>query len=174
MLNKVDLVHPKERLLASIASMQKRHEFVEIFPVSAKKKSDVAMLLKAIPSHLEVSPPLFPADMSTDRGPEFFAAELIREKLTNALQQELPYGLTVQIEKYQRSETGVSVYAVVWVERDSQKGMVVGKGGRLLKQIGTQARRRVDVTLHRVVHCADEVLLVEVRQDLLRLGFESP
>ena len=177
-LNKVDLVHPKERLLASIASMQERHDFIEIFPISAKKKSDVAMLLNAIPPHLEVSPPLFPADMSTDRGPEFFAAELIREKLTNALQQELPYGLTVQIEKYARSETGVGVNAVVWVERDSQKGMVVGKGGRLLKQIGTQARQELKTELGCPVHLE---LWVKVKdnwadseQDLLRLGFESP
>lgn len=177
-LNKVDLVHPKERLLASIASMQERHDFVEIFPISAKKKSDVAMLLNAIPAHLDESPPLFPVDMSTDRGPEFFAAELIREKLTNALQQELPYGLTVQIETYERSETGVSVYAVVWVERDSQKGMVVGKGGRLLKQIGTQARQELKAELGCAVHLE---LWVKVKdnwadseQDLLRLGFESP
>ncbi len=177
-LNKVDLVHPKERLLTIIGSLQEQHDFVEIFPISAKKQSDVAMMMRAIPAYLQVSPPLFPDDMSTDRGPEFFAAELIREKLTNALQQELPYGLTVQIEKYERTQEGVSVYAVVWVERDSQKGMVVGKGGRLLKQVGTQSRQELKAELGCPVHLE---LWVKVKdnwadneQDLLRLGYESP
>ncbi len=177
-LNKVDLVHPKERLLTIIASMQERYEFAEIFPISAKKKSDVAMLMRSIPAYLQVSPPLFPDDMSTDRGPEFFAAELIREKLTNALQQELPYGLTVQIEKYDRDAEGADIAAVIWVERDSQKGIVVGKGGQMLKQVGRQARLDLKSILGVPVHLE---LWVKVKdnwadseKDLVSLGYESP
>jgi GTP-binding protein Era len=178
LLNKVDLVHPKERLFSIIESMNQRHKFAEVFPVSAKKKSDVAAVLKAIPAYLAASPPFFPDDMSTDRSPAFHAAELIREKLTNALQQELPYGLTVQIEKFEEQPSGFNLNAVIWVERDSQKGMVVGKGGRILKQIGTAARKELKAEFGKPVHLE---LWVKVKdnwadneQDLQRLGYESP
>ena len=139
-LNKVDRVHPKEQLLDSIALMQARGDFAEIVPVSALKHDNLDGLMALLPSFLPESPPLFPEDMHTDRSKEFHAAEVIREKLTLNLHQELPYGLTVQVERYLEDEKGVTINAVIWVERDSQKGIVVGKGGGVLKRVGRAAR----------------------------------
>ena len=177
LLNKIDLVHPKVRLLEAIDTMSARHPFVEIVPISARKHDNLDALIELLPAHLPESPPLFPADMRTDRGVEFHAAELIREKLTLLLHQELPYGLTVQIERYLPEETGITIHAVIWVERESQKGIVVGKGGRLLKQVGKAARHELKDRLGRPVHLE---LWVKVREnwvdnekDLLSLGYET-
>ncbi|MDH3532216.1 MAG: GTPase Era, partial [Gammaproteobacteria bacterium] len=129
LLNKIDRVQPKERLLAMIGAMAERHDFAEILPISALRRDNLDTLLDLIPNYLPESPPLYPEHMQTDRSAEFHAAETIREKLTVALHQELPYGLTVQIERYVQEDGGLTISAMIWVERDSQKGMVVGKGG---------------------------------------------
>jgi len=176
LLNKVDLVHPKVRLLEAIDQLAKRHDFDEIVPVSARKGDNVDALLDLLARHLPESPELFPADMQTDRSPAFQAAEVIREKLTLNLHQELPYGLTVQVERYEQEAAGISIDATIWVERDSQKGMVVGKGGRVLKQVGSSARHELKDRLGVPVHLE---LWVKVRenwadseQDLVSLGYE--
>jgi GTP-binding protein Era len=178
LLNKIDLVHPKERLLRAIADLAARHEFQEIIPVSARKRRNLDDLLDAIPPRLPESAALFPAEMQTDRGPEFQAAEIIREKLTVQMHQELPYGLTVQIERYEQEERGIGVHAVIWVERDSQKGIVVGKGGGMLKRIGKEARLEISRNVGQPVHLE---LWVKVKdnwadseKDLISLGYESP
>jgi GTP-binding protein Era len=177
-LNKVDRVRPKEKLLDTIGLMAARHDFAEIVPVSALRKDNLDALMALLPSFLPESPPLFPEDMHTDRGPEFHAAELIREKLTLMLHQELPYGLTVQIERYAEDDNGVTINAIIWVERDSQKGIVVGKGGATLKRVGRAARLELKEQLQRNVHLE---LWVKVKsnwadseKDLMNLGFETP
>jgi GTP-binding protein Era len=177
-LNKVDLVHPKEKLLVAISAMSERHEFADILPVSAKKHDNLDTLVSLIPGYLPESPQLFPSDMQTDRSSEFQAAEIIREKLTLSLHQEIPYGLTVQIEKYETDADRTTINAIIWVERDSQKGIVVGKGGSVLKRVGQAARVELKQRLGRSVHVE---LWVKVKdnwadneQDLLRLGYESP
>ncbi len=177
-LNKVDLVHPKERLLEAIAAMSSRRDFDEIVPLSARKSGNVEALTGLIPPYLPESPPLFPEGMHSDRSDDFRAAEIVREKLTLLLRDELPYGLTVQIEKYEQEEGGLAIHAVIWVERDSQKGIVVGKGGSMLKQVGSSARRELKHILGQPVHLE---LWVKVKdnwadneQDLLRLGYEAP
>ena len=177
-LNKVDRVRPKEKLLDTIGLMAARHDFAEIVPVSALRKDNLDALMALLPSFLPESPPLFPEDMHTDRGPEFHAAELIREKLTLMLHQELPYGLTVQIERYAEDDNGVTINAIIWVERDSQKGIVVGKGGATLKRVGQAARLELKEQLQRNVHLE---LWVKVKsnwadneKDLMNLGFETP
>jgi GTP-binding protein Era len=177
-LNKVDRVHPKEKLLDTISLMAARHDFAEIVPVSALRKDNLDALMALLPSFLPESPPLFPEDMRTDRGPEFHAAELIREKLTLMLHQELPYGLTVQIERYIEDEDSVTINAIIWVERDSQKGIVVGKGGATLKRVGRAARLELKEQMQRNVHLE---LWVKVKsnwadneKDLMKLGFEAP
>lgn len=176
LLNKVDRVQPKERLLAEISSMSERYEFAEIYPISALHKDNLAELLSAIPNYLPESPPLFPDDMQTDRSKEFLAAEIIREKLTEMLHQEVPYGLTVQIERYVVDEERISISAVILVEKDSQKGIVVGKGGQVLKRVGQSARHDLNAQLESRVHLE---LWVKVKdnwsdseQDLQRLGYE--
>jgi GTP-binding protein Era len=177
-LNKIDQVHPREKLLETIASMAARHEFTEIVPISALRKDNLDELMALLPSFLPESPALFPDDMHTDRSAEFHAAEVIREKLTLSLHQELPYGLTVQVERYLEDARGFTINAVIWVERDSQKGIVVGKGGALLKRIGREARLELKEQLQRNVHLE---LWVKVKtnwadneKDLLSLGYEAP
>lgn len=177
-LNKIDRVRPREKLLDTIGLMAARHDFAEIVPVSALREENLDTLIALLPSFLPESPPLFPEDMHTDRGPEFHAAELIREKLTLMLHQELPYGLTVQIERYAEDEDGVTINAIIWVERESQKGIVVGKGGSVLKRVGRAARLELKEQLQRRVHLE---LWVKVKtnwadneKDLMNLGFDTP
>jgi GTP-binding protein Era len=177
-LNKVDKVHPKEKLLDALALMSARREFAEIIPVSALKHDYLDKLMEMLPPFLPESPPLFPEDMHTDRSLEFHASEIIREKLTLLLHQELPYGLTVQIERYLEEESGVAINAIIWVERDSQKGIVVGKNGSVLKKVGRAARLELKEQLQRNVHLEMWVKVksnwADNEQDLLNLGYESP
>ena len=177
-LNKVDKVHPKEHLLNTIGLMSARHDFAEIIPVSALKQDNLDHLMKVLPSFLPESPPLFPEDMHTDRSKEFHAAEVVREKLTLMLHQELPYGLTVQVERFLDEESGITINAIIWVERDSQKGIVVGKNGSVLKKVGRAARLELKDQLERNVHLE---LWVKVKSnwadneaDLMNLGYEAP
>ena len=176
-MNKVDLVHPREKLLAYIDATNGRREFAEIVPISATRKVNLDALLELIPGYLPESPFLFPEEMQTDRGPEFQAAEIIREKLTLSLHQEIPYGLTVQVERMDIEDHGATIHAMIWVERSSQKGIVVGKGGAVLKRVGREARLELAELLQRPVHLE---LWVKVKdnwadneKELLRLGYEA-
>jgi GTP-binding protein Era len=176
LLNKVDKVHPKEKLLDALATMAARQDFAQIVPISAHKLDNLDQLMTMIPDFLPESPPLFPAEMHTDRSADFHAAEVIREKLTLLLHQELPYGLTVQVERFLTEERGVTINAVIWVERDSQKGIVVGKSGGILKKVGRAARLEIAEQLQRPVYLE---LWVKVKdnwadneKDLLSLGYD--
>ena len=178
LLNKIDKIHPRERLLTALSAMSARRDFNEVIPISAQKHDNLDRLTALVPDFLPPSEPLFPEEMLTDRSENFHVAETIREKLTLAVQQEIPYGLTVQIETMQRGEHRVEINAIIWVERDSQKGIVVGKGGGLLKKVGRSARLELKERYKVPVHLA---LWVKVKdnwadneQDLLRLGYESP
>ncbi|HWM27116.1 MAG TPA: GTPase Era, partial [Woeseiaceae bacterium] len=175
-MNKIDKVHPREALLRAIAEMSGRFEFAEVIPVSARKHENLDRLVASIPKFLPESPALFPEEMFTDRSESFRIAELIREKLTLSLRQEIPYGLTVQIEKFGQDEGGVDVHAVIWVERDSQKGIVVGKGGNVLKKVGRAVRLELKEEYGKPVHVE---LWVKVKENwadseeqLLRLGYD--
>ena len=178
LLNKTDKVNPKEALLQALADMSERYDFAEVIPISAKRKDNLDALTKILPGFLPESEPLFPEDMITDRSTSFLAAEIIREKLTLNLQQEVPYGLTVQIERYNQDESGIEIHAVIWVERDSQKGIVVGKGGGVLKKVGRSARLELKAQEGVPVHLELWVKVKEnwadSEQDLLRLGYEFP
>lgn len=178
LINKVDKIRPKERLLESIAALRDRYDFAEIIPVSATKGDNLDVLVDAIESTMPESPPLFPADVRTDRSDEFRAAEVIREKLTILLREELPYGISVQIERFERNAGRIRIHAIIWVARDSHKGIVVGKGGRLLKQAGQHARLDLAAQFGQPVHVE---LWVKVKEnwadsesDLMRLGYETP
>ena len=178
LLNKIDKIHPREALLEALAEMSARHAFEAVIPISAIKRDNIDNLVALVPNYLPASDPLFPEDMITDRSDHFRAAEVVREKLTLALRQEIPYGLTVQIERYERDEKGLIINAIIYVERDSQKGIVVGKGGSLLKKVGRAARLELKEQLGEPVHLE---LWVKVKDnwadnegDLMRLGYESP
>ena len=176
LLNKIDKVHPREELLSVLAKMSERYSFDEVIPISAKLKDNLDRLLELIPNYLPESPALFPAEMITDRSESFHFAEIIREKLTLLLRQEVPYGLTVQIEQFKKEPEAVSINAVIWVERDSQKGIVVGKGGIVLKKVGRQARlefkERLGVPVHLELWVKVKDNWADSEKDLLRLGYE--
>ncbi len=175
--NKSDLVHPKERLLETLAAAAEIAQFAEILPLSARDGTNVDRLLELLPDYLPVSPPLYEADRVTDRSEAFQAAEIIREKLTLRLRQELPYGLTVVIERFRREASGFDIHAVIFVDRPSHKGIVVGRGGATLKAVGTSARRELNRLLGAPVHLG---LWVKVRenwadseQHLREFGYET-
>ena len=176
LLNKIDKIHPKEQLLSNLSTMSERYPFDEVIPISAKQNDNIDRLLALIPDHLPQSPPLYPDEMLTDRSESFHIAELIREKLTLLLRQEVPYGLTVQIERYEKEQRGVSINAIIWVERDSQKGIVVGKGGNVLKKVGRQARlelkERLEVPVHLELWVKVKDNWADSETELLRLGYE--
>ncbi len=177
-LNKVDRIKQKSALLNDIAQMSARYSFAEIIPISAKQGDNVDRLVDALPGYLPASPPLFPADSLTDRNELFLASELIREKLTYALRDELPYGIAVQIERFSDTGRGVEIDAVIWVERESQKGIVIGKGGAQLKSVGQQARHDLNRQFDKRVHLE---LWVKVKDnwadseaELQKLGYDFP
>ena len=175
-INKVDQVYPRDLLLPFIAQIGKEHAFAEVMPVSALDPGDMQRLTATIARHLPESPPLFPADVVTDRDQSFRIAELIREKLTLELNEEVPYGIAVEIEAMGEDDGQLVVAAVIWVDRAGQKPIVIGAKGERLKRIGTQARRELNALLDRRVHLD---LWVRVREDwadsaqaLRQLGLE--
>lgn len=139
-LNKIDLVPDKESLLTFIDEHFRDDDFVNIMMVSAKKGHGVEELEKQVLSQLPFSRPFYDADQFTDRSERFLAAEMIREQLTLRLHQELPYALTVQIEEFKRKGKLLTIGAIIYVERDTQKQITIGKKGVVLKQVGTGAR----------------------------------
>lgn len=177
-LNKIDKVHPREKLLDALGLMAARFDFAEIIPVSAHKQDNLDQLMAMLPGFLPESPPLFPEDMHTDRSREFQAAEVIREKLTLMLHQELPYGLTVQVERFLEESGGITINAVIWVERDSQKGIVVGKNGSVLKKVGRAARlelkEQLDCNVHLELWVKVKTNWADNEKDLMNLGYEAP
>jgi len=179
-INKVDRARPKERLLPFIAEMSAKAEFAEVLPLSALKHNNLERLPEVIGRYLPESPQLYPDGQLTDASDRFMAAEIIREKLTRRLQDELPYGLFVEIEGLGEAEDEpgkLVIQAVIWVERTGQKAIVIGKGGELLKEVGRAARLELRDHFGRPVHLE---LWVKVREGwsddegaLRRFGFET-
>ena len=120
-------------------------------PISARTGSGVDAVIETVMAQLPVGPALYPEDQISDRPVRFLCAELIREELMQRLHEELPYGLTVTVEKWEQKERAVEINAVVWVSRDSHKGMVIGKSGQVLKQVGTASRRQIEEMLQQRV-----------------------
>lgn len=139
-VNKIDLISQKEQLLPHLQFLAERRTFAEVLPVCAFKPQDIILLEEQVVNLLPQGIPLFPEDYITDRSERFLAAELIREKLTRRLSQELPYALTVEIERFNRERDLLRVSGLIWVEREGQKAIVIGKKGETLKEIGKQAR----------------------------------
>lgn len=140
-INKVDKLLEKGALLPFIAEVTKDRTFAAVHPISARKQDGLRPLVKSLLGVLPESPPLFAEDEITDRSERFLAAELVREQLMRKLGQEVPYSTTVEIEKFEE-EGGdkLRIAAVIWVERDGQKAIVIGQGGEMLKTIGSAAR----------------------------------
>lgn len=139
-LNKIDEVPDKTSMLALVERQAETRNFESILMISAKKGSGVDELEKRVMQKLPFSRPFYDEDQFTDRSERFLASEMIREQLTLRLHQELPYALTVQIEEFKRNKGLLTIGAIIWVERDSQKQITIGKKGIVLKQVGTKAR----------------------------------
>ncbi|MDR0564818.1 MAG: GTPase Era [Azoarcus sp.] len=139
-INKIDRLVDKSRLLPFIAQLRELREFAEIVPVSAEHGRHCDELIAAAAPLLPEAPPIYGEDEITDRGERFFAAEFLREKLFRLLGDELPYGLTVEIEKFELEGQLRRIHAAIIVDKPAHKGIVIGKGGERLKRAATQAR----------------------------------
>ena len=139
-INKVDTLDDRERLLPLIEESQKRLAFVEIVPVSARAGDNVPDLEQAIVRLLPEHPPYFEPDQVTDRSERFLAAEFVREQVFRGLGQELPYAVAVEITEFREEPKHLHIDAVIWVEKEGQKAILIGKDGERLKSIGRQAR----------------------------------
>jgi len=144
LVNKTDLVAPREKLLPFLAGVQERHPFLAIIPVSARKGHNLDQVQQEVLQHLPESPNLFPEEQVTDRSERFLAAELLREQLTRRYAQELPYALTVTIEKFEQTDRVYRIHAVIWVERPGQKAILIGKDGEALKLTAKAAREGME------------------------------
>lgn len=161
-VNKTDLEKDKRELLPFVEKITASHDFDEIFYVSALRRDGLAALEQGIISRLPEQPPIYGPDEITDRSERFMAAEMVREQLMRRLDQELPYATTVVIEQFEERPDGVAeIHAVIWVEREGQKAIVIGKGGERLKTIGSNARRVMERTFDRRVFLR---LWVKVRE----------
>ena len=165
-VSKVDTARPRDRLLPFIAQLAQRHEFRAIVPVSAVRADNLEELITAIGRELPLSPQLFDETDRTDRDLRFRITEIIREKLTLELNQEVPYRIAVEIEKMERetAEGGERdlIHAVIWVDREGQKPIVIGAAGARLKRVGSSARREIIGLLGHRVHLE---LWVKVREN---------
>ena len=141
--NKIDLVH-RERLLPLIAAWSDAAGFDAVVPISARNGDGVARLMKEIASRLPEGPAWFDKEAVTDATERFVVSELIREAAFHFLDKELPYAVAVEIEEFSEEKDLVRILARIWVERDSQKGIVIGKGGQMLKRIGSVARGEIE------------------------------
>ena len=161
-LNKIDLVTP-EVLLERVESYKDALDFAGVFPISVLQGNNVNELMEALIEALPEGPQYYPADQITDHPEYFVVSELIREKILQLTQEEIPHSVAVTVDKMQKDEFDkVHVYANIIVERKSQKGIIIGKGGRLLKEIGTRARRDIQQLLGNKVYLE---LWVKVEKD---------
>ncbi|HXR20479.1 MAG TPA: GTPase Era [Steroidobacteraceae bacterium] len=176
-VNKIDRVRPRERLLPYLAELARRHAFLAIVPVSARRGSNLDDLRRVIIAALPLGEAMFPPDQLTDRSLAFRTAEIIREKLTLELVEELPYGIAVEIEQIEAQPDGRRlVAAVIWVDRAGHKPIVIGADGSRLKRIGRAARLELNQIFGGRFHLT---LWVKVREDwaddaraLQQLGLE--
>ncbi|MFN2308762.1 MAG: GTPase Era [Gammaproteobacteria bacterium] len=143
-VNKVDILEDKARLLPHIQHLSGLYPFAEMVPLSALKRDNLERFEDCVVRHLPEAPPLYPEDQITDRSERFLAAELVREKLFRKLGQEVPYGLTVEIEQFKQEGGLRRIHALIWVARDTHKAIVIGKGGAVLKAVGVEARRDME------------------------------
>ncbi len=176
-VNKVDLVRPKSALLPYLLACEKRAAFHAIVPISAANSDNLDRLLEQLTDLLPAGPPLYPLDATTNRSMAFRVAESIREKLLIALRQEVPYGLAVEILALEEKPGVVLADAVIWADRESHKGIVVGKGGATIKEVGTAARLDLEkifgLRFHLETHVKVKTNWADSARALQQFGFES-
>jgi GTP-binding protein Era len=145
-LNKVDRVRPKDRLLPIIDRWRLAHAFADILPISAAEGTNCDRLLAVLTASLPEHPALFPADATSDQPETFYVAEIVRERIFHLTHEEVPYAVAVRVDELleRRRPERLDIRATIFVEQDSQKGILIGKGGAMLKRIGTDSRRELE------------------------------
>lgn len=161
-INKIDLLKGQGELEAIVEAWHKRLPNAEIFPTSATENFNVDNLKRRIVELLPVSPPFFGKDALTDKPARFFVTEIIREKLLLDYDKEIPYSAEVIVEKFDEKENSIHIMAVIYVERDTQKGIIIGKGGEKIKRVGIQAREDIEKFFGKKVYLE---LFVKVEKD---------
>ena len=159
-INKIDLAD-RERILRTIDTYNRLGSFSEIIPLSALKSINLNNLLEQLEHYLPEHPFFFDSDQLTDTSERFLVAELVREQIFRKLQQEIPYSTAVQVERFQENQDCLKLDCLICVERESQKGILIGKGGSMLKQIGTAAREKIEKLLGQRVFLALHVKVVK-------------
>jgi GTP-binding protein Era len=176
-VNKVDLVRPRSRLLPLLAACQDRREFAAVVPVSALAGENLDELVRVLTARLPEGDRFYPEGMTTDRGRDFRIGEVLREKLMEALDREVPYGLAVEVGAVEETETLVRIDALIWVAKDSQRPIVIGRGGQTLKAIGSAAREELERLLGRKVFLQTHVKVrrnwADDARALRQLGFDA-
>ncbi|MGN0207488.1 MAG: GTPase Era [Muribaculaceae bacterium] len=150
-INKIDLLKGQDELLAIYDRWKGILPNAEIFPTSAKEKFNVSNIMKRVIELLPPSPPFFGKDALTDKPARFFVTEIIREKILLHCENEVPYSAEVIVEKFDEKEKSIHIMTVIYVERDSQKAIVIGKGGSMLKRIGSDARKDIETFFQKKV-----------------------
>ncbi|MDE7381775.1 MAG: GTPase Era [Muribaculaceae bacterium] len=161
-INKIDLLKGNDELDNLIAKWHERLPKAEIYPLSAKEHFNVENLKNRITELLPPSPPFFGKDAMTDKPARFFVTEIIREKLLLNYDKEIPYSAEVLVEKFEEKDNSIHIMAVVYVERDSQKGIIIGKGGEKIKRVGIEARKDIEKFFDKSVYLE---LFVKVEKD---------
>ena len=159
-LNKIDTI-PHEQALVSIDKLARLADFAEIVPVSALKSTNVVHLIETLKKYLPVHPFYFETHQVTDASERFLASEFVREELFLRLQQEIPYSVAVIVEQFEDDPKCIKIACTICVERDSQKGIIIGKKGEMLKTIGTAARKKIERLLGNKVHLALHVKVLK-------------
>ena len=160
-LNKIDLTN-QEKLIELVEKWKELLPQAEIIPISATNNFNLDYVLKRIKELLPDSPPFFDKDALTDRPARFFVTEIIREKILTNYDREIPYAVEVAVEQFKEDESLIHINAVIFVERDSQKGIIIGQQGKMLKKIGTEARKDIEAFFEKKVFLE---LFVKVEKD---------
>lgn len=160
-INKIDLSDQK-KLEELVEKWQKLIPQAEIIPISAQNNFNLDYLLKRIKEMLPDSPPFFEKDQMTDKPARFFVTEIIREKILKNYDREIPYSVEVVVESFKESDKQININTVIYVERDSQKGIIIGKGGSMLKKVGMEARKDIEEFFQKKIYLE---MFVKVEKD---------
>ena len=161
-INKIDLLKGQNDLIKIVDSWKELIPNAEVYPTSAKEHFNVDMLMKRIVSLLPDSPPFFGKDALNDKPARFFVTEIIREKILLDYDQEIPYAVQVIVEKFDETDDSIHIMAVIYAERDSQKSILIGKGGTKLKRVGIEARKDIEQFFQKHVYLE---MFVKVEKD---------
>ena len=177
LLNKIDLVKNKEQLLEDINELKELHDFEEIIPISSVKNNNIDELLKCIKKRLPDQDKIFSEEELTNVSTRFIMAEFVREKLLELTHDEIPHTVTCYVESYKEKKDSVHIQVLIVVDRENLKGMIIGKQGRLLKEVGIRAREDMEKFLGKKVYLETYVKVIKNWRDkekyILELGLKD-